>query len=246
MTSSSIISPSGIKPLTSNRHLSVGSFAVRLRNYQPVPREYPSDFHIVQTYVQNAVKMKHELKVAHKTSSSVVDMRSATCQSQLRGYDTICDQIKKQDEPSMLYKVLLALAYGETLGYLTSYPSHHAKLLHLILKMDPFAPPQSLLRTKQQDTQDPNYKSGPNSRTNELEFFSNYLITDAHLALCLAIISANSTFSIPVLESVVRFWSKPGFTVGSIAPRGSSSSSSDDAVASRISEIVGNIDHGER
>ena len=162
------------------------SFVEELKQYKKTSREYPTDFHVVQTYVQRAVQTKHELMVANCSTDK---------DALLQGYDSICDQLKSKEEPSMLHKLLLALAYGETLGYLTSYPQFHAKLLHLIMKLDPFAPP----RARQHQGNDVLVS------TSQASLFTDYVIADAHLALCLAIISANSTFAVPVLQTMVRF-----------------------------------------
>jgi hypothetical protein len=153
--------------------------------------DYPEGFPLVQAYVQRAVHMQHVSR-----SSTGVKHDSAL----LQGYETICDQIKDRDDPPMLHKVLLALAYGETLGYLIQFPQHHGKLLHLIMRLDPFTPPSPKGRPSSS-------AMSPEADSVSVSLFTEYAIADAYFALCVAIISANATFVIPVLESLVRHWS---------------------------------------
>lgn len=152
--------------------------------------DYPKDFPLVQAYVQRAIHTQH---VSRSSNNTKYDS------ALLQGYESICDQLKNRDDPPMLHKVLLALAYGESLGYLIQFPQHHAKLLHLIMRLDPFTRPPPKGRS--------NSTMSPDEDTASLLLFTEYAIADAYFALCVAIISANATFVTPVLESMVRQWS---------------------------------------
>jgi len=182
---------------TSNSRNSTNKrFIESLQGYYKKQQEYhdyPEGFPLVQAYVQRAVHMQH---VSRSSSSNSVKHDSAL----LQGYETICDQIKDRDDPPMLHKVLLALAYGETLGYLIQFPQHHGKLLHLIMRLDPFTPPPPKGRLNSSAI-------SPQADSASVSLFTEYAIADAYFALCVAIISANATFVTPVLESMVRHWS---------------------------------------
>ena len=55
-------------------------------------------------------------------------------------YRGIIDNLRLQQDVPMLYRLLLALRMsGSTLRLLTSTSSKHARLVHLVLKLDPFA-----------------------------------------------------------------------------------------------------------
>lgn len=205
----------------SYRNTSSYRFIEELQQYykkQSTYNDYPEDFPVVQAYVQRAVQTRHDTM-----SSSSGGAGGAAASPLLQGYESICDQIKNRDEPSMLHKVLLALAYGETLGYLIQFPQYHGKLLHLIMRLDPFVPPPKVRLLQRNSTRDIHITTNTSISTTAtttstttllvpsnpelLCLFQDYTIADAYFALCLAIISANATFVIPVLETMVRHWS---------------------------------------
>jgi len=170
-----------------------------LLEYELPPCEIPDDILSVQTFVLGALKRKHEKCLEQEMNCRKQQEEriwaeqpsySNNSSKSLVGYRAILDQLVKRSEPALLYKVLLSLAHGEALGMIASQPRFHPQLLQNIFRMDSFKPPTI-------ETQD---------SLHDDEYFTSFQMADAHLSLCLALVSANGTFSTPMLECLVRFF----------------------------------------
>jgi RNA polymerase I-specific transcription initiation factor RRN3 len=123
------------------------------------------EFEPVETFVANAVREQHEL------NSDNLPIKS---------YKGIIDAIRFKNDPVMLQRLLLALrtaGNGSTLHLLASSSSKHAKLIHNIVRLNPF-----------------------NITTTDVG--ADYNLADAHLHLMMALVSANSTFLVPTMTSL--------------------------------------------
>jgi len=161
---------------------------------------HPEGFAPVENYVYNSVLTRNKDQLESKNGSKGSGNASNSDKSN-RGYRALLDIIRKRDDPVMLHKVLLALGSGATLGLITSNPSFHAHLTHLIMRLDPFTAPPCLTKTDQSNATIQQLSKFEAS----MKCFDDYRIADAHLRLCVAVVSANSTFLLPVLEMLVKF-----------------------------------------
>jgi hypothetical protein len=135
------------------------------------------EFEPVETFVANAVKEQHQL------NSDNVPIKS---------YKGIIDAIRFKNDPVMLQRLLLALrtaGNGSTLQFLASSSSKHARLIHNIVRLNPF------------DTPKPTTAVGADQGTQQSPTV-NYDMADAHLHLMMALVSANSVFLVPTMTSL--------------------------------------------
>ena len=131
----------------------------------------PDEFGPVLTFVQNAVKEQHGRK------NDTVPVAS---------YRGIIEAFRFKNDLAMLRHVLLALRVsGGTLSLLTTSSTKHARLIHQVLRLNPFAlaKPSKL-------------KGGELSVDNSAV---DYDLADAQLHLLVAIVSSKSVFLTPTL-----------------------------------------------
>jgi RNA polymerase I-specific transcription initiation factor RRN3 len=115
-------------------------------------------------------------------------------------YRSIIDCIRKRNDATMLYQVLVVLRMnGTTLNQLIKYPKQHAELIHFIFRLDPFTVPSKM-------SNDNVYRT----------LTDNFTLADAHLHFIVAIVSANSTYLIPALQALWKLLttSEQGQSVG--------------------------------
>jgi hypothetical protein len=135
------------------------------------------EFEPVETFVANAVSEQHQL------NSDNVPIKS---------YKGIIDAIRFKNDPVMLQRLLLALrtaGNGSTLQFLASSSSKHARLIHNIVRLNPF------------DTPTPTTTVSADQGTQQSPSV-NYDLADAHLHLMMALVSANSVFLVPTMTSL--------------------------------------------
>jgi hypothetical protein len=131
------------------------------------------EFEPVETFVATAVREQHEL---------------ASDNMPIKSYKGIIDAIRFKNDPVMLQRLLLALrtaGNGSTLHLLASSSSKHAKLIHNIVRLNPFDITTTDVGADQGTQQSVDYN-----------------LADAHLHLMMALVSANSTFLVPTMTSL--------------------------------------------
>lgn len=105
---------------------------------------------------------------------------------QNQSYRSIIDCLRKRNDATMLYRLLVVLRInGTTLHQLIAFPKRHNELLHTIFRLDPFVVPAKM--------------------ANDEDFHrlvQNFSLADAYLHFLMAIVSANSTFLQPALNSL--------------------------------------------
>ena len=84
----------------------------------------------------------------------------------------------------------------------TGDPKKHGTLVHLIFKMDPFTPPKKSSSSSSSPPSSPT--SASKSSSSDVDLWSSLSVADAHLKLCLNLVSSNSTFLLPHLNALVR------------------------------------------
>jgi len=165
-------------------------------------------FQPVEHYVTVAITSRSEsaseetITTPTKLERNEGGTSEASTTPSLSGYSNILDCIRKRDDPAMLWKILLSLR-ARSLSIIASSPSQHAYLMHLLMKLSVFSPPKSLL--KNQDLNSDKSKSvlGALSKNEDaIQFFTDYTLADAYLHLLVGLVSANSIFLIPCLESI--------------------------------------------
>jgi RNA polymerase I-specific transcription initiation factor RRN3 len=131
------------------------------------------EFEPVETFVANAVREQHQL------NSDNLPIKS---------YKGIIDAIRFKNDPVMLQRLLLALrtaGNGSTLHLLASSSSRHARLIHNIVRLNPFDIPTTAVGADQ----------GTQASV-------DYDLADAQLHLMMALVSANSVFLVPTMTSL--------------------------------------------
>ena len=106
----------------------------------------------------------------------------------IKPYKGILDALRLKADLALVTKILLALrtsGNGSTLHLLASGASKHARLIHHLVRFNPF-------ESKADKTNDNN--------TNDEE--KSFAIADAHLHLLLALVSANSVYLLPTLSAL--------------------------------------------
>lgn len=104
-------------------------------------------------------------------------------------YKGLIDTLRTKQDLEMMRFILLALrtsGKGRTLTYLTQSATKHAPLIHLVVRLNPF----ELLSPTMAATD------------NENRIKADYDMADAQLHLLMAIVSANSVFLVPTLNSL--------------------------------------------
>jgi hypothetical protein len=153
-------------------HLNYDALRFVLSKCQLPPRK---EFEPVETFVANAVREQHEL------SSDNLPIKS---------YKGIIDAIRFKNDPIMLQRLLLALrtaGNGSTLHLLASSSSKHARLIHNIVRLNPFDIPTTTVGADQGTQQSQSV---------------DYALVDAQLHLMMALVSANSVFLVPTMTSL--------------------------------------------
>ena len=103
-------------------------------------------------------------------------------------YRGLMDTLRSKQDLEMMRFILLALrtsGQGRTLTYLTQSATKHAPLIHLVVRLNPFELSTTTTTTDNQD-----------------EIKVDYAMADAQLHLLMAIVSANSVFLVPTLNSL--------------------------------------------
>lgn len=133
----------------------------------------------VTVFVQSAVQEQHE-----KGDGSFAPTDK---------YRLLVDALRTKKDISMLHMILLSLrtcGNGEILNMLASSRSRHARLVHLLLRLNPFRlPPQE-------------------STTGDGDFGA-LDVADAQLHLMMSLVSANSIFLVPILSSLWNMLTLP-------------------------------------
>jgi RNA polymerase I-specific transcription initiation factor RRN3 len=102
----------------------------------------------------------------------------------LTPYRSIVDCVKRRNDANLLHRLLIVFRVnGSTLHQLMTFPKQHAQLLHSIFRLDPFFVPSKMV-----DDEDFN------------KLVKSFELAYAHLHLCVAMVSANSTFLQPALN----------------------------------------------
>lgn len=141
-----------------------------------------------------------QLEPVEKFVSEAISSRTAGDMSQdasqrkeaVSHYRAILDLLRKKEDLAMTKKVLLALrssGEGTTMGKITGNSKRHSNLLDLIFRLEPFSDDGS-----EQSSSDPKAKL----------LNDDLSLADAYLNLIVALVSANSVFLIPALNSIWR------------------------------------------
>jgi hypothetical protein len=140
-----------------------------------------SEFEPVEKFVQNAIQSQH---------AETPDPAFA------QGYRAIGDALRRPTDPTMVWKVLLALrtaGKGCVLNLLTS-GNKHVHLLHLIFRFNSTTPPK-MFEEEEEETA----TAGGISKK---DIYTNGSMLEAHLHLILAIVSSKSVHVVPALTRV--------------------------------------------
>lgn len=144
----------------------------------------------IEKFVENAVR----------SQDSRMDGRSNTPDpTHFQGYNAIIKALKQPNDPTMIWKVLLALrtaGQGVILNLL-ALTDNHTQLLHLIIRFVSTIPP----------TFDAAVTGDPSSM---LQVYRDYSLCDAHFNLLLAIVSAKSTHVVPILTALWKLLTNYG------------------------------------
>ena len=129
-----------------------------------------------------------------------------------KAYKAVLDAMRRKQDLVMLEQIFLAMRTadnGLTLHQLSSNPTKHARILHYLLRFDPFLRAQRGVDvpTKGQ-MMSPTKIDGIDAATDavkakeETTVSSPYSLADAYLHLILALVSANSVFLVPTMVGV--------------------------------------------
>jgi hypothetical protein len=113
--------------------------------------------------------------------------------SPVKNYKVILDCIRLKRDTDMLWKLLIALrtsGHGSTMHRLTSSNKKHARLIHPVLRLNPFELPAKCASTT-------TTISTPNSSPPSLG--PDYDLADAQLHFLAAVVSSNAVFLVPTL-----------------------------------------------
>lgn len=134
-----------------------------------------SEYAPVETFVANAIEEQH------KQLNDTVP---------LKNYKGILEALRFKNDLPLLRKIMLALrtsGNGLTLNLLTRKPDKHARLIHQLVRFNPFElPPLSTT---------PSGDAAPQT--------VDYGLADAQFNLAMALVSANTVFLVPTLRA---FW----------------------------------------
>jgi RNA polymerase I-specific transcription initiation factor RRN3 len=124
------------------------------------------DFEPVETFVSKAVQEQHQQKDARVV---------------LKNYKGIIEALRFKSDIPLLTKILLAIRTSRNaIHCLTSVSNKHARLIHQIVRFDPFYLP-------------------PNTKAIAA---GDYNLVDAHFTLLVALVSANSVFLVPAVTAL--------------------------------------------
>lgn len=107
-----------------------------------------------------------------------VFVTDAVTASSGKKYNSLIEAFRFKKDLNILYKIIVALRTTGMVNIITSAPKKHGRLIHFIVRMDPFTEEQ------QDETDDTLY------------------LADAYFHLITALVSANSVFCVPVLISL--------------------------------------------
>jgi hypothetical protein len=108
-----------------------------------------------------------------------------------KNYSALCDIMRSKRDLSKLRKVLIALrtsGRGSTLHLITS-SRRHARLLHYVLRLNPFELPSTANRAA----------TASGETVPGVSLVANYDLADSQLHFLSAVVSANAIFVIPTL-----------------------------------------------
>jgi hypothetical protein len=111
----------------------------------------------------------------------------------VKNYKVILDCIRQKRDIDMIRKLLIALrtsGHGSTMHRLTSSNKKHARLIHPVLRLNPFELPAKCASTT-------TTISTPNSSPPSLG--PDYDLADAQLHFLAAVVSSNAVFLVPTL-----------------------------------------------
>jgi len=181
------------------------------KNQFPKCKYLVSEIAAIETFVTNAIQSQEPQN--NRTINS-----SKSNSAHAEAYRAILNALKRPNDPTMIWKVLLALrtaGHGSILNLL-ALKDNHAQLLHLIIRFVSTMPPNSFEETS------------VGSLDAKLQVYNDYSICDAHFNLLLAIVSAKSTHVVPILTAVWKLLT--GY--GSIG---------DEGVTNRIHLMISNV-----
>ncbi len=136
--------------------------------------------------------------ISSRTSRDVSTESSQKKEVAVSHYRAILDLLRKGDDVVMTKKVLLALrssGEGTTMGKIIGNSKRHSNLLDLIFRLEPFG-------IEKKKSGDDSEQSTPDLKAMLLD--SDLSLADAHLNLIVALVSANSVFLAPALNSIWR------------------------------------------
>jgi RNA polymerase I-specific transcription initiation factor RRN3 len=140
------------------------------------------DYEPIEKFVSESVK---------SISSRELSPNSEAFKSSISGYKSILEAFRKKDDPILIKNILLALrtgGNGSTLNDIISETKRHSNLLHHIFRLDSI----------EMNTNEGQTPFGTYTKT------TDFGLMDAHLNLLVALVSANSVFLTPTLNTMWR------------------------------------------
>ena len=180
-----VVKPKMSSPVTSGER----------KNQYPKCSKLPpaSEIAAIETFVTNAIQSQEP-----RNNGTIQPSKSNSAHSE--AYRAILNALKRPNDPTMIWKVFLALrtaGHGSILNLL-ALKDNHAQLLHLIIRFVSTMPPNSFEETS------------VGSLDAKLQVYKDYSICDAHFNLLLAIVSAKSTHVVPILTAVWKLLTSYG------------------------------------
>jgi RNA polymerase I-specific transcription initiation factor RRN3 len=128
----------------------------------------PNEFGPIESFVSKAVQEQHEQGADLPPN---------------KGYKALTDAFRLKNDLPLLKKIMLAMRTSQnTVHCLTSVSKKHARLIHMIVRLDPFA--------QGTEEQDDNNK------------VIDFTLVDAHFNLLVVLVSANSTLLVPTISAL--------------------------------------------
>ncbi|GAX28381.1 RNA polymerase I-specific transcription initiation factor RRN3 [Fistulifera solaris] len=128
----------------------------------------PSEFGPIESFVSKAVQEQHEQGADLPPN---------------KGYKALTDAFRLKNDLPLLKKIMLAMRTSQnTVHCLTSVSKKHARLIHMIVRFDPFA--QSA------------------EEGDENNNIIDLTLVDAHFNLLVVLVSANSTLLVPTISAL--------------------------------------------
>lgn len=148
----------------------------------PKPILPPSlEYEEIERFVSESVK---------SVTSQAFDQNSEAIKASLSGYKSILEAFRKKDDPILVKNILLALrtgGNGTTLTSIISETKRHSNLLHLIFRLDSV-----------------DMNTNKDQAPTKTYIKTDFGLMDAHLNLLVALVSANSVFLTPTLNTMWR------------------------------------------